>query len=166
MCRDSSGTQAGPTDLRHAHPRAGVHRPGAGLLRGALPPACLAQARPEGQGHGHAARTIRQPRLKTPEKSISYLVFLERRCQASPHRVAWRRALEETRQKAGATWNFHHPFSSRAASQPQRRARSTSETPNSSIAYTSEDSQPSMRFPPKQALQPRGTCHELHRSTA
>ena len=77
--RDGHCPQAGPADLRHADPRAGIHRPGAGLLRGALPPARLAQPRPEGQGHGHVARSLplRQHRLNTPWKSISYLVFLE-----------------------------------------------------------------------------------------
>ena len=70
--------QAGPIDLRHAHPRSGIHRSRAGLLQGALPPARPAQPRPQGQNHGHAARPRRKNPVKSPEKSITYLVFLER----------------------------------------------------------------------------------------
>lgn len=59
--------QAGQADLRHAPLRLGIHRSGAGLVRGALPPAAFAQPRSEGQGAGDAASCVWQYLLKNIE---------------------------------------------------------------------------------------------------
>lgn len=70
-------SQADPTDLRLAHPRPGIHRPGGRTtLRNAAANASRTTL-PRRPWPWHATRSLRQHSLKTYGKSISYPIFLE-----------------------------------------------------------------------------------------
>jgi transposase len=73
--------------LHDAHQRPGIHRPGPGLLRAALPRTCAAATVPACPEAGDAARRRRTTGLKTPLRSITREVFLKRPLShhAMPH---------------------------------------------------------------------------------
>ena len=70
--RDGRSTQARAADRRDADQGPGVHRPWAGVLRGALPAACRGQPQPPPAAARPAGRANRRTRLKNIRK-INYL---------------------------------------------------------------------------------------------